>query len=60
MRWIIKLQIISKRSLGMTQMPMRYNLLELPAIKPVVLSFFLFLFLFLFFIMFVLFRHLLA
>ena len=40
----------------MTRMPMRYGLLELPAIKPVVLS----LFLIFFIIMFVLFSHLLA
>ena len=40
MRWsTIRLQIISKRTLGMTRMPMRYGLLELPAIRPAVFSF---------------------
>ena len=38
-RWSIWLQIIPKRTLGMTQMPMRQNLLKLLVVEPVAVSF---------------------
>ena len=44
----IRLQIIPKRTLGMTQMPMHHDLLDLPTINPTVLLFFFFLFMYLF------------